>query len=357
MSYNSKTKYAQVGYNRLNLKKRHIYLPFLYRHLLRQRRYQHTQKQYLEIDASQGLFSDSYDEAVKFIAGKSYDLIIVGSDTVLNFYEWNFSQNELPIYWLPPDLGIIKVMLASSIGTDLTLDSLDAPILKALAHSAECFEMLAVRDKITQEFLLELVPQLKSRIGLVPDPTFSYQVDTSHADRYLKRCGIDQSIPLIGLDLPLNVPGTQEAIQHFKSKGYRIVSWRGGTKVSDYDFSDMTPFQWAGMFANYNLTLTNRFHASIFSLKNLTPVIALDCKPERVTASRRSKISLLLEDFGLRGTNYCNATHLTDKKWILQTMESTLAEPQTELIIANLSSMKCAYEVYLSNIADLPCFG
>lgn len=74
--------------------------------------------------------------------------------------------------------------------------------------------------------------------------------------------------------------------------------------------SDMDALQWSGLFSRYSITLTNRFHASIFSLKNRTPVITVDCKAKRITADKTSKSSLLLDGFGLKESNYKNSDDL-----------------------------------------------
>ena len=353
VNLHSKAKHEYVGYDRLNLKKQHVIPQRLVRHLLRQRRYRQCQKQFLEIDASQGFFTDSYDEAAEYLASQSYDLLLVGSDTVLNLYDWNHTAQEPPVYWLPPDLPGAKAMLAASIGTDLTLDALNEPMRQTLRRSADGFALLGVRDSMTRDFLLGLDPYLKPRIEVIPDPTFSLDIDHSHAERYLGKRGIAPEVPLIGLDLPMIVPGLREAIVHFRSKGYRVASWRGGSRIADCDFSDMTPFEWAGMFGRYAITLTNRFHASVFSLKNLTPVIAIDCKSDRVTDLGRSKVSLLLDDFGMKRTHYADMTSLLDAAWIRQAMESSLAEPRTEDIRKGLATKRSLYGAYLEDVYRL----
>ena len=188
---------------------------------------------------------------------------------------------------------------------------------------------------------------------MIPDPTFSLTLNGSHAENYLKRRNIAPNVPIIGLDLPVTVSGVREAVQHFRTKGYLIATWRGSGKMADYDFSGMNPLEWAGMFSRYRLTLTNRFHASIFSLKNMTPVIAVDHKQHRVTTSLRSKNLLLLDSFGMKDTHYRNSTDLRDDKWFIHSMESSLRDPPIERIKAGLQSRKIEFAVYMNRIRNL----
>lgn len=348
----SAAKYQRVGYGRLNLKKRHLYPPFLIRHLRGQQRYRACQKRYLELDAGGGFHSDSYRQSADYLKAHDYDLLLVGSDTVLNFYDWDHAAQEPPMYWLPSDLPCTKAMLAASIGTDLKLAQLDEPMREKLRQSAAGFALLGVRDPMTRDFLLDLDPQLEHRIRMVPDPTFSLNVDGAPALEYLQRRRIDPQTPLIGMDLPLSVPGVAEAVQYFKAKGYRVASWRGKSVVADYDFSDMGPMEWAGMFAHYSITLTNRFHASVFSLKSLTPVIAMDCKSERVAESGLSKTSLLLESFGMKDSSHRNAQDIMEVNWLREAMTAHLTGDLASRIGTQLKRFTEEYSAYLQEVIE-----
>ena len=349
----SRTKLDRVGYHRLNMRLRHLVPSYLIRHLRRQNSYRRCQDCHLEIDLTQGLISDSYEESMEYLAAQSYDVILVGSDTVLNFYDWNFERNEPPIYWLPPKLNGAKAMLAASIGTELRLDQIELPMRRRLAASAGGFSVLGVRDVMTRDFLVALNPDLECRIIMVPDPTFSYEVEISHAEKYLIRKGIDAAVPLIGLDLPLTLPGMEEAIRSAKSDGYGIVTWRGNCKLADYDFSDMSPLEWSGMFSRYGVTLTNRFHASVFSLKNGRPVIAVDVKPKRIGTGQRSKISELLGEFGMAETHYRNRLTLSDPTYFKTIINSSLRKAPSGQIEAGLELQRRDYDSYLNHLHGL----
>ena len=353
VNYNSQSKSQQIGYNTLNLTRRHIYPPYLIRHLSKQARYRSTEKRLLEMNAAEAMITDSYLESAEYISEQRYDLLVVGSDTVLNFYDWNLRQQELPIYWLPQSLPTKKVMISSSIGTDLDIDSLDQATQQALRDSIEGFSMLGVRDEITRDFIHDLTPQASCSVDIIPDPTFSCAIDGSHSEAYLKTKGVRPDVPIIGLDLPTGLIGVEDAVKYLKSKGYAVASWRGVSRFADYDFSDMGPLEWSGIFKRFDITLTNRFHASIFSLKNLTPVITMDYKANRISRSERSKASMLMDSFGLKATNYRNVAHITDPAWVLRAIQAALDEPRIKELRSSISSKSREYDFYLEKITRL----
>ena len=56
----------------------------------------------------------------------------------------------------------------------------------------------------------------------------------------------------------------------------------GYNRYADYCLTDISPLEWAGIFRYFSLTITDRFHVSIFSLKNGVPVVAVDWDSDRI---------------------------------------------------------------------------
>lgn len=191
---------------------------------MKQYRYRKVERQYVGFDASKGFLSDNYKEMAEYLERQSFDLLIVRSIAVLNFYHWNYSKNQLPIYWLPQDISCKKVMLSSSIGTDLTLAQLNQEALASVRDSIKGFSLLGVRDQMAYDFIQSLDESCVDKMRVMPDPTFSYVVDQLPAEKHLRKRKIDPDIPVIGLDLPLDLPGLRRAIEHLKEKGYYIAS-------------------------------------------------------------------------------------------------------------------------------------
>jgi hypothetical protein len=114
-------------------------------------------------------------------------------------------------------------MLSSSIGTDLTLAQLNQEALASVRDSIKGFSLLGLRDQMTYDFIQSLDESCVDKMRVMPDPTFSYVVDQLPAEKYLRKRKIDPDIPVIGLDLPLDLPGLRRAIEHLKEKGYYIA--------------------------------------------------------------------------------------------------------------------------------------
>ena len=153
--------------------------------------------------------------------------------------------------------------------------------------------------------------------------------------------------------LPTGLIGVEDAVKYLKSKGYAVASWRGVSRFADYDFSDMGPLEWSGIFKRFDITLTNRFHASIFSLKNLTPVITMDYKANRISRSEQSKASMLMDSFGLKDTNYRNVAGITDPAWVLRAIQAALDEPRIKELQSSISRKNIEYSYYLEKITRL----
>ena len=88
-------------------------------------------------------------------------------------------------------------------------------------------------------------------------------------------------------------------------------------------------------------------------LKNGTPVITIDCKPNRISRSARSKSSMLMDSFGLKDTNYRNVADITDPAWVLRALQAALDEPRTKELQSSISRKNIEYDYYLEKIANL----
>jgi hypothetical protein len=160
-------------------------------------------------------------------------------------------------------------------------------------------------------------------------------------------------VHIIGLDVPPRLIGVEDAVKYLKSKGYAVASWRGVSTFADYDFSDMGPLEWSGILKRFDVTLTNRFHASIFRLKNFTPVLAMDYKPNRISRSQRCKASMLMDSFGLPDTNDRNVADITDAAWVLRALQAALDEPRIKELQSSISRSHTEYDSYLGKMPNL----
>lgn len=335
-------------------KKRHLIPRHLINDIRSRKKYQQCQKRYLGFDADQGLYCDNPDQAWQYLDKLGYDYLFVGSDTLLEFEEYHYRKNTVPIYWLPPDLGGKKFLLAASAGTHPPdLNRLSEVQRNCLKDSLSGFRRLGVRDEVTRDLLLSLTNQGLEHLEVIPDPTFLVDIDPTPAQRYLKSKGLDLNSPILGIDVPMSLPGLKSYLNRLESKGWQFVSWRIRHRKGLVDCSDIGPLEWAGIFRFFALTITNRFHASIFTLKNKRPVLSIDCKPDRYLADGWSKSWSLLQRFSLAEKAHTNLSKINGETDISRLADQAMATFDPSSVSRVLKRLKTQMETYLQSIADI----
>lgn len=84
-----------------------------------------------------------------------------------------------------------------------------------------------------------------------------------------------------------------------RGKGYVVVS-TAYNPYADICIDTIDAFEWAGVFPLIDIVVTERFHDSVFALRNEKPVIAIDWDPNRFAKGGDSKTLRILEDYGLQ---------------------------------------------------------
>lgn len=351
VNYHSKKKYNKDGYDKLKLfNKRYIYLPFLFRHIRRIYGYRNCQIRFLGIEPKKGLISDSHKEINTFFNDKQYDIVFVGSDTVLRLDEWHYHGNNLPAYWIPFHIAGKKALLAASVDTTFKIERLSNKLKSEMHSCLEGFDFLGVRDPISYNVIKRLSANSNNQIELVPDPTFSYALNHRPIDIYLKKKKFDFKKPTLGLDVPIGLPGIEQYVEYLKNKGFQVATWRYWNAYTDYDLSGMTPIEWSGVFKYFDLTITNRFHAAIFSLKNFTPVIAIDHARKRYLDNYESKTFHLLKQFNSADLCHWNINELNDQINFAMIADRALCSYEKENLSQLLDQCKKQYTSYLKNV-------
>lgn len=75
----------------------------------------------------------------------------------------------------------------------------------------------------------------------------------------------------------------------------------------------LSPFEWGALFKYVDLTITERFHDSVFTLRYGKTVVAVDWSSNRFSTDGFSKTQNLLEQYGLE-ENHFIATNLPESK-------------------------------------------
>lgn len=311
--------------------------------------YRQCQRQHFPL-SERRLVTYRYDEAARFIEHLRYDMIVVGSDTVLEMRRPYKYVGELPIYWLPPSLKCRKVGCAVSSNAQ-TYDLFPPALRERAAESARGFDLIGVRDDITFGLMQDLGLKDDPRLMRVPDPTFSLDIDYGPIEEYLRTKGIDLSGPAMGVCLPheLGRPVTQ----HYRRQGMKVVSLNQGP-YADFAPWDLSPLAWAGIYRYFDVMITERFHGTIFSLKNGTPVITLEVGvPGHIAPGCVSKRYSLWQSLGMLDTNYVSLDRMRDTEAVCRTADAARAGFDRQAVAEKLRLLRQEFDRFMDKAAGL----
>jgi len=231
------------------------------------------------------IISDNNDSVIKRLKDK-YDIIIVGSDAV-----WNFEKRGLPNpYFLIGDIGKTKRISYAASCNGLKYDRVNEEQKTVMKNALQDFQYLGVRDKLTEKVVNDLLGEQKAIHNCDPSLLLDFEkqgLDNSFVNelkgKLIRKYKWDINKRHIGLMLSnLNGSLAKEIISRIKKKygeEYQIVSVYSYCEYADIKYiSDLTPLEWSRIFSLFDLTFSKYFHGTLFSLKNLTPVISLSAE-------------------------------------------------------------------------------
>jgi hypothetical protein len=246
------------------------------------------------------LITSDLKKSIEFIKKQNYNAIYVGSDTVLELRK--AQKDNLTTYWLDNSINCKKFLIAAS-SFNLINEALSTNQKYQIQKSIDCFSLLGVRDDATFRLLSNFIPSGDKRLQIIPDPTFTYEIDYSYVEQYIKRKRLHFSKPIVCFHLTRDTIWAKSLANYFKKEGYVVASLRPAY-YADIIFTDLSPFEQMGIYKYFDLVITHRFHDSIFCFKNFTPVIVFPKKLEDVTLYGESKYLSLFKSFHLEKTNY-----------------------------------------------------
>ncbi len=276
------------------------------------------------------------------VAQQGYDLILVGSDTIYHLNPWHKANDLLPVYFLAGTTAR-KAMVAASCG-GTSLNDFSADMRTAARDSLSDFARLGVRDRNTYDLFAALKGN-EMGLELVPDPTYTYDIDLKKAEAALVRHGFDFEARTVLIHLPGTFTALRETVDWFRRRNWKIATFRF-TGYADYGLM-VDPEEWAGIPHYVDLVITDRFHGALFSLRNNTPVVGIDCDPSRLTSQRSSKIQRLLEEYGLDAyyVNFVDGAPVDDYLTLLE------KAAEVEIDVADLNQAR--KERYMQFLRDL----
>jgi hypothetical protein len=246
-----------------------------------------------------------YSDATDWITARKYDAILVGADTVWELHRSelrNLPEDELTAYWLSPEINAHKVLLAGSAKSE-TIGELTERRCAAARASLREFSWLGPRDFPTKRLIEGLSPERNGRTEVVPDPTFSLDIDFTSCESYLSKRAISFERPIVCFHHLRKDVWAEGVAKLFRQAGYLIASFRP-TTFADFHFNDLSPMEQLGLYRRFALVVTHRFHDTIFCLKSGSAMLTYPASKEVVDDVGDSKYASLLRDFGLESTNF-----------------------------------------------------
>lgn len=332
--------------------RRHLIEPVrLYRDYQWYRRHKLLEKTHFEVIGDE-LISIDYDQISDYIKSLNLDMIIVGADTLLQFLPQHRKADQLPIFWLPESIDTVKIFCSASCG-GLDLDTLKSETIEQLKKSARDFSLLGVRDDATYTLMEKLGFTEKDGLTLIPDPTFLLDIDYSYIESWMAREKIKFRKPVVAINLPISHQLYNALIDYYHEKGFEVASLSYHSNRSDYKFRRLTPFEWSGIHKYFSLIITDRFHGSLYALKNSTPVVALDWEKHKVTSDGFSKTYSLMKMFGLENTNHIPIARATDLDYVLSMCETSLQNFDRQAVTIKYDELAGLLSGFLSKLKRL----
>lgn len=291
-----------------------------------------------------------FDETKFNAFAEDYDLIVVGSDTILI----NLERNGHYGLMLLIGINTNKILFAASAAP--AKFSLTERQRDDLRKSFETFKLLGVRDNVTWKFISEQIG-LGDKVYKQYDPTFLIpESEFSLPLRIrmkLERIRTKQRIVLVNFSI-VGCPFKKAMTEFLKYQGYYTVSTLYN-EDADYNLMTLSPFEWAALFRYVDLTVTERFHDSVFTLRNGKPAIAIDWNKQRFSADGFSKTQDLLSSYGL-DCNHFIAQTLDEIKPAMKYIKTIDFNTQKDMIIQHNLEIINDYKTIMQNIENTLAF-
>jgi hypothetical protein len=223
-----------------------------------------------------------------------YSAVVVGSDEIWKIaYRSRFKglvqvQND-PLapafpnaYWPDASAGARRVAYAATAGTKTNWKRIPFFRKWQIANRLKGFTAVGLRDERTRAFLGAVAPEAAGRSVRVPDPTLGYDLLPFARDgirETLEGLGVDFTRPRVVVTAGHN-PKIAALIPELAAQGFQTVALSYPTKGVELDLSQaaLSPLEWGAAFGCFDLSISDRMHGCLFSLRNLTPLILLDAR-------------------------------------------------------------------------------
>lgn len=239
-----------------------------------------------------------YDDAEFKKFAEGYDLIVVGSDTILI----NLKRNgHYGLMWLH-GIDTQKILFAASASpANFNLTKED---VAQLYKSFSSFLFLGVRDSVTLSLLHDRIG-LGDKAFRIFDPTYMVPASMYHipwiTKYHLESIRKHKKIALVNFGK--GFVGTKTITETLKQKGYHTIATLYN-QWADTNLMTLSPFEWGALFKYVDLTVSDSFHNCVFTFMNNKPAIAVDWKTTRFSSDGSSKTKDLMHIYNLEDFHY-----------------------------------------------------
>ena len=255
------------------------------------------------------LVSDSPKKFEQLISNQ-YDILVVGSDAI-----WNDTQTSIPnLYYLHDIRNCRKYSYAASTyGMDYANKTQEE--LLYIKEALRDFEYIGVRDSASEAYV-NFVCQQPAMVHHTCDPSVFLDLESLPIDMYklkekLIRHGVRFDKPIIGM---MCGEWLAKYVRKYFGKQFQLVSVYTYTESADVFLDDLTPFEWARVFAFFDATVTHYFHGTLFSIKNGTLTYPVE-RASLYSAKYETKIQDVMKRLHLYEEFYHIKSHMTDIIW------------------------------------------
>ena len=237
------------------------------------------------------LVTDHLKEVERFLQGK-YNIIIAGSDEI---WRTDSFRGFPTAYWLNYNLADTTYM-AYAVSGRSDFQKLTDGMQKYIKDSVKRFCYIGTRDEVTKKELLKITDQEIDRncdpVFLMPE-LFRINNKEKIRRRVIEKYGLKTGRPLVSLMLPYNEEAASQLYRMLQYDNLAAILYRPVKGIKDYNFIELSPFEWSDMIGISDLVITDRFHGTVFSMLHGIPFIAVECGEKG-----RGKIeNLLIENF------------------------------------------------------------
>ncbi len=243
----------------------------------------------------------TYENICEELESKKYSTLIVAK------VMWDISNNskyKFPnVFWLSEKIQSKKIAYAiSGHRTDLEVFR---KYKKQVLDFLSSYQLIGVRDNMTQVMMEEAGVDKVTPVYRISDPAFLFESKHIEPELLLKRYKISKDRPLLGLLYYGKEDISGNVCEHYHRKGYQIINFNMFNPYADINIGHLvSPDEWAALFKLLSFCITDRFHGTVFCLRESIPFVAIEPFPPKTLLN--SKIYSVLQDFGIEKLCYQN---------------------------------------------------